>query len=362
MLKLRLTSLVVAASLFAAASAAHAQVKHVVQISVDGLSAKLLQQYIQKEPANYPTFKRMVDEGATTFNARTDFTHTVTLPNHTSMLTGRPVMPPLGMSAAVAHNYTLNADPPEGMTLHTCNPEVKYMSSTLEVAHDGGVVTAFYASKSKFSLYTSSFDDKHGKAVEGKPDSRNKIDHLYIAESPGLPQTPKILTSAQMHERVLKELVAYHPGYTFIHYRDCDSAGHAMKWDSPEYRLAVHNVDTRLGQLLKLLETDPQFKGNTTVVLTADHGGIPLTNNHAINTSPHDYTIPFFVWGSTVSHGDLYKINNKTRKDPGADRPDYTERVQPIRNGDAGNLALKLLGLPPIPGSIINAAQDLAVN
>ena len=58
---------------------------------------------------------------------------------------------------------------------------------------------------------------------------------------------------------------------------------------------------------------------------------------------------------------DLYALNPQTRKDPGTGRPDYSENPQPIRNGDGGNLALSLLGLPAVPDSLIDAREDLAV-
>ena len=88
---------------------------------------------------------------------------------------------------------------------------------------------------------------------------------------------------------------------------------------------------------------------------------IPKTHTKA--DERYNYTIPFMVWGPGVQAGaDLYALNQPNRKDPGTENPPYDAEEPPaIRNGDAGNLALTLLGLPAIEGSTINAAQDLRV-
>lgn len=129
--------------------------EYVIHISVDGLSGSLLQNLIANDTAgDYANFARMVDEGATSFNARTDYTHTITLPNHTSMLTGRPVLQPAGQPNTVHHGWTTNVDPLPGTTLHNGgNPNLSYVASAFDVAHDHGLATAHYASKSKFVLF-----------------------------------------------------------------------------------------------------------------------------------------------------------------------------------------------------------------
>ena len=59
------------------------------------------------------------------------------------------------------------------------------------------------------------------------------------------------------------------------------------------------------------------------------------------------------MWGPGFGTGtDLYGFF-ANRADPGTNRLDYNAIWQPLRNGDSGNLALAMLGLPPIPGSTI---------
>ncbi len=224
------------------------------------------------------------------------------------------------------------------------------MASVFDVAHDNGLRTALYASKTKFSLYQVSYNAANGAEDKTGPDNGpSKIDQfVYEAKSPAL-------TAAFVAAMKAKPF-----NFTLFHIAETDTAGHDLKggWGSPPYNEAVKMADGCLGALMDLAGKDPTLRGRTVIILTADHGGKDF--NHVIATYPYNYTIPFGVWGAGVKAGaDLYALNPKTRADPGQDRPDYKAAVQPIRNGDVGNLALKLLGLGPIPGSTINVRQDL---
>ncbi|HEY4234053.1 MAG TPA: alkaline phosphatase family protein [Lacipirellulaceae bacterium] len=335
-----------AASALAGLSAA---AQYVIHVSVDGLNARMMQNEVDAGRA--PTFKRLEAEAAWTANARTDFTHTITLPDHVCMLTGRPVLKPAGMPDTVYHGVTLNDGGPHGATLHNQgNPHNLYMASVFDVVHDAGLSTGLYVSKDKFVIFKQSYDETNGATG---PHGRNKIDN-YFFQDDGAPTY-----SAGMNQRFLTDMAAHHFNYAFIHYRDTDSAGHSFGWGSGTYQQAVAAVDGYLTDVLHLVETDATLSDHTTLIVSTDHGGLGTT--HSDPTLQEDFTIPLFVWGAGVSPGDLYAINSQTRADPHDTRPDYNAASQPIRNGDTGNLALSLLGLGPIPGSLINAHQDLRV-
>jgi hypothetical protein len=184
--------------------------------------------------------------------------------------------------------------------------------------------------------------------VTGPDDGSDKIDTYVNA------------AAASMQSSLLAGLSASHFDYVFVHYSNPDDAGHSTGWGSATWNNAVRTVDGYLGALFALIESDPLLDGKTLVILSADHGGSGF--DHSTPTLAANYTIPFFVWGQGVQPGaDLYALNPQSRANPGGTRPDYTAAVQPIRNGDGGNLALAALGLPPVPGSTIGAAQDLAL-
>jgi hypothetical protein len=322
--------------------------QYVIQISVDGLGSAWLEPLLKA--GDLPNFERLEREGAWTHNARTDFDFTITLPNHTCMVTGRPVRDrTVGDRAVAGHGWTVNNDDqPEN--LHGNRHD--YIASTFDVAHDHGLRTALLATKSKFKIYDNSYDSASGAAdAVGTDNGRDKIDFYLISEG----KSPALLAA---FEEMMKTKPA---NYAFVHFHDADQAGHKHNWGSPEYNAAVKAVDGYLGAILDLVTTDPTLRGRTAVIVSADHGG--FGNNHGDNSNPLNYTIPFYVWGAGVEPGkDLYGINPKTRKDPGAGRPDYTDSRQPIRNGDGGNLAMSLLKLPAIPNSLIDANEDLAVS
>lgn len=317
---------------------------HVLVVSVDGLRSDAL---LTLPKGSLPGFEQL-ERGAFTLNARCDPEFSVTLPNHTAMLTGRPVHGPAG------HDWVLNDEAPKGVTLHSNHGA--YVPSIFDVAHDRGVRTALFAGKPKFSLYDVSYDAEHGAPdTTGADEGRDKLDRFVFTLKTQEITDGALDALAHLGERTL----------VFAHYATTDLTAHAAGWDvtpGSRYVKAVQEVDAELARILAACDADPALRGKTAIVLTADHGGGAPLRSHDRADMWVDYVIPFVVWtGDREGEHDLYALSAGGRADPGLTRPPMGSRPPPIRNGEAGNVALALLGLPPVPGSVIGAEQDLRV-
>jgi hypothetical protein len=309
---------------------------YVIAVSVDGLGSVYLQKLV--EEGKVPAFRRLMAESVGTTHARADYDITVTLPNHTTMVTSRGITGPEG------HNWASNTDPAKGVTLHS--RKGAYVSSVFDVAHDHGLRTGVWATKSKFALFDVSYDATHGAPdATGVDNGRDKVDVFLCAKSP------------ELQKSFIGTMTTQPCQFAFVHFGDGDGAGHKLGWGSEGYNAAMVQIDGYLGAMMDLIATNPALKGRTVMIVTSDHGG--EGTDHKDAGKPVNFTIPFYVWGAGIAPGDLYEKNAGTRLSPGEGRPGYAEPVQPVRNGDLGNLALSLLGLPAIPGSTINVKQDL---
>ncbi|QZY28715.1 alkaline phosphatase family protein [Nocardioides coralli] len=308
-------------------------VTHVVAISVDGLSPAA---WPLLGPADIPSYHRLAAEGSSTLNARTMIEVTRTLPNHTSMVTGRRIDLPGG------HGVTFNYK--STVTVHQAAGE--YVHSVFDLVHDAGGTTALYVGKPKFDVLDQSWNAVNGAPDTTGPDNgRDKID-IYVNH----------VDSGRLTELLVERLLSNPPSFSFLHLDNPDDAGHTHGWLSPEYLQAVRRTDELVGAVLDAVAGDPGLAASTVVVLTGDHGG--TGTGHLDTTDPANYTIPFFVWGDGVPAGEDLYVQNPERLDPATGQPAY-DVVQPVRNGEVANLATGLLDLGAIPGSEFNADLGL---
>lgn len=311
----------VAAEPVAAGSAPEPAASRVLAVSVDGLTPAALRE-LGREKA--PHLVRLVHKGAGTMNARSQVELTVTLPNHTSMVTGRRID-----ADHNGHGVTWNEEI-SGTTVHEAAGED--VSSIFRQVHEAGGSTAFFATESKFAIWERSWPVAIDRAVI-RQDGDRAVTRL-----------------------VRRDLVAKPRAFTFLHLGLVDEAGHQHGWMGKEYLAAVERVDRLVGRVLGTIRTTRSLSG-TVVVLTADHGGVPGTTRHMDPRRLANFRVPFAVWGPGVADADLYQIN-PDYADPGDDRVRF-EGTQPVRNGDLANLAADLLGLGPVPQSRWDRKQTL---
>lgn len=228
---------------------------HVIIISLDGLRPDA----ITAESA--PTLDRFMHEGSYARIAQT-IMPSLTLPSHTSMLTGQPPN---------VHGITWNSD-------EVASRGTVRTPTVFEVAHDHGFRTAAFFSKSKF-------------------------EHLQVKGTLDYSQAPTKMVSGWLMGRTLTDLGRYlgtnSPNLLFVHLAETDYAGHEFGWMSPIYMRALRAEDDALGDIVAAAEAT-FGPGKFTLIVTSDHGGHDRIHGTA---DASDVTIPWIVWGEGVRAG-----------------------------------------------------------
>ena len=326
------TFFTIVGALSASAQTAPAFTSRVIIVSVDGLRSDALNEL------GLP-----LSEASATIHAQTDPDYTLTLPNHTSMLTGRFV------SGLDGHGWYRNDEPSSNETLHAFRGW--YVPSIFDVVHDEGGRTGLFAGKTKFSLFDVSYNAENGRPdAYGVDYGRDKIDVFSIQ------------SSAQESVDAFKAAGPF--DLAFLHFSEPDDVGHEHGWTAgadslSDYHAALEAVDSALQSLLDFVQSDPAYAGVTNMIVTADHGG--TGTGHSDPGVALHFEVPFVVWGPAIERpDDLYALNIDTRGFSPAAHVAASASPQPLRNAEAGNLALQLMDLPPVPGSMHNADHDLA--
>jgi predicted AlkP superfamily pyrophosphatase or phosphodiesterase len=290
--------------------------RRVVLVSIDGLRADMINALIT------PTLMALRAQGTSTLNARPDPGRIYTMPNHICMITGLPT------EGAQGHGFTRNRGS-EG-TVHEAAGRV--VQTTFDVVHRHGRRTALWVSKAKLGVLVNTV----AKTTRA-PDVVGVSDHDDDATLRGAMHGLRGPTP---------------PAFALVHFAAPDQAGHEAGFDpkpGSAYRAAVQQTDARLAKLVAALPAD------TALIVTSDHGG--HDDRHGDLDEPDDYVIPLLVVGGGAAPAtDLYVLNARVRTEPARA---LTWGGEPVRNCEVGNLALRLLGLPPIPGSVYGGRFDL---
>lgn len=212
--------------------------------------------------AEMPLFKDMAATGAHTWEACT-VVPSLTLPSHTSMLTGVGVQ---------KHQILWNDYLPER--------GIVKVPTVFSLAKEKGIVTAMFVAKEKFR-------------------------HLVIPGSVDTFVCPGDPKAASVAAEFARSVGSLKPGLCFIHFGDPDVAGHAFGMDSPEKMRAFAETDAALKVIRDAVKA-AGIEDSSTFILTADHGGHDIKDKNGItrgthgDATPDDVLIPWIAWGKGV--------------------------------------------------------------
>src|SRR5215471_16272928 len=182
-----------------------APTRRVLLVSIDGLRPDLMLR------AETPTLHELMRQGSYSMWARTTAL-AVTLPSHTSMLTGvRPGK----------HGIDWNHDLP------FATPVYPKVPTLFEVAKRSGLTTAMAAGKLKFQALA-------------RPGS---LDWSFVPAR-------TVVTDEAVTDTAVGMIDRHQPQVLFVHLPGVDTAGHAHGWSSPAQMAAIEAADRCVRRLL----------------------------------------------------------------------------------------------------------------
>jgi predicted AlkP superfamily pyrophosphatase or phosphodiesterase len=205
----------------------------VVIVSLDGLRPDVAMR------ADMPALRSVMARGSFTMYAMTTDA-AITLPSHTSMLTG--VIP-------AKHGITYNADPRP-----TDLPEPLW-PTLFELAHRAGFTTAMCVGKSKFSVLAKA----------------GTLDSAFI------PARGSVYGDSVVADVAVRWIRQIRPQVLFVHLPGLDAVGHAKGWGSPEQVAAAGGVDRAFGRVIRELARGKPAD-STLIIVSSDHGGVGTTH------------------------------------------------------------------------------------
>ena len=244
-----------------------ADITHIVIISIDGCRPDLLLR------ADTPTTHGLLPKASFSFWARTT-AESITLPSHTSMLTG--VIP-------IKHGIQWNADLP------LSKPVYPNVPTLFQLAKKANLTTAMAAGKSKFVAL----------AVPGS------LDWQYIPDESKTEDT-------DVTDQAVTFIRDHQPQVLFVHLPSDDNVGHAKGWGTEDQLKTLHGADECIGKIIKAVD-DAKLTANTAFIITADHGGFGRIHGP---DDPRCRYIPWICYGPGIRQNlDLttldHSINGK---------------------------------------------------
>jgi predicted AlkP superfamily pyrophosphatase or phosphodiesterase len=268
------------------APASKARAERVIIVSIDGLRPDAI------GAAGAETLGRLIERGAYCATAQT-IRPSVTLPSHTSMLTGLD---------SERHQVFWNSYR-SGYLPH---PTVFSV-----VAQCGGDCAMLF-SKDKFHFLAN---PKCVAFVYGPPpperapppeDYRDpeQQETLLQRQRDAAMHPDERNTTADDLARVFCSTWPRKPfAVTFLHFRETDEKGHRRGWMSPEYLEALRGIDHALSAVIATVERNGGFE-KTALIVTADHGGSGRDHYWFFMPGKVEHmTIPWICVGPGVPQG-----------------------------------------------------------